>query len=97
MRVIIKKLRESARGRDCTLRLAGICNFDSETVVLAHLPCGMKGTGMKSPDNIAAFACSNCHDAIDGRSRNDVDGLDLIRALAETQAYWIEHGLMVVK
>ena len=47
MRVISQKLRDSARGQDCTLRLPGICNFDSATTVLAHLPCGQKGMGMK--------------------------------------------------
>lgn len=97
MRIQSKKLRDSARGRDCTLRLPGVCNFNPETTVLAHLPCGMKGVGMKSPDNMAVFACSSCHDAIDGRSRVDVDAFDLLRALAETQAYWLEKGLIVVK
>ena len=96
MTITSKKLRASARGRECSVRLPGVCNFNSETVVLAHLRCGMKGMGMKSPDNMAVFACSACHDAIDSRSRQHVDGHDLIRALAETQAAWIRDGLMVL-
>lgn len=29
-------LRKEARGRDCQVRLPGICNFNPETTVLAH-------------------------------------------------------------
>lgn len=98
MKVESKKLRASARGQDCTLRLPGVCNGNPETTVLAHLPCGKKGMGMKSPDNMACFACSACHDAIDGRRRDvEVEGADLLRALAETQEHWIGQGLMIIK
>ncbi len=97
MRVISQKLRDSARGQDCTLRLTGICNFDRETVVLAHLPCGLKGTGMKGPDNIAVFACSACHFYADGPDRWSIHARDYLRALAETQMCWIESGLMKIE
>lgn len=98
MRVISQKLRDSARGKDCTLRLFGVCNFNPETTVLAHLPCGHKGVGMKGPDHMAVFACSACHDVIDSRSRRyEVEPGDFLRALAETQMQWIESGLMTIK
>lgn len=98
MKVSSKKLRESARGMDCALRIPGACNHNPETTVLAHLPCGHKGVGMKSPDNMAVFACSSCHDALDGRRQDVViDWRDVLRALAETQLHWIEKGMMVVK
>jgi len=96
VRVISQKLRDSARGQDCTMRLAG-CNFDPATVVLAHLPCGNKGTGMKSPDVLGVFACSACHAEIDGPRRWDIPASDYLRALAETQLHWIETGLLTVK
>lgn len=99
MRVISQKLRDSARGQDCTLRLPGICNFDSSTTVLAHLPCGQKGMGMKGPDMIAVFACSACHDRLDARTSSApaVTGADMLRALAETQLKWLDMGLMTIK
>jgi hypothetical protein len=51
------------------VRLPGICNFNSETTVLAHIRLsGVSGMGMKSPDLIGAWACSACHDEIDGRT-----------------------------
>lgn len=94
-RVVSKKLRDSARDQTCTLRLQG-CGYDDGTVVLAHLPCGQKGMGMKGPDVIACFACDNCHSIIDGRKRGEYEAADLLRALAETQVHWIERGLLKV-
>lgn len=96
MRVESKKLRDSARGRSCTLRLPG-CGHEDGTVVLAHLPCGQKGMGMKSPDQMAVFACYSCHAQLDGASRWDIHARDYLRALAETQAAWIREGLMTIK
>jgi len=101
MKVVSQKLRDSARGKGCTLRLVGVCNHDPETTVLAHLPCGQKGMGMKGFDVIAVYACSSCHDVIDGRAKYvemiDIDARDLLRALAETQADWIQSRLMTIK
>lgn len=67
-------LRKEARGRGCMVRLEGICNHNSETVVLCHyrLP-GISGMGLKADDVIGSWACSACHDAIDRRSHTDLD------------------------
>lgn len=96
MKIVSKKLRDSARGQDCTLRLDG-CRHDSETVVLCHLPVGMKGIGMKSPDLFAAFGCDHCHAVIDHRAKGHYEDRDLLRALAETQMTWVRMGLLTVK
>lgn len=96
MRIISQKLRDSARGQACTLRLDG-CGYDNGTIVLAHLPCGQKGMGMKGPDMIACFACANCHGVIDSRVKGEFTGADLLRALAETQLIWINQGLLKVQ
>ncbi len=62
-------LRKAAKGRGCMVRIPGVCNFNSETVVLAHIRlAGVSGMGMKSPDLIGAWCCSACHDEIDGRT-----------------------------
>lgn len=62
-------LRKEAKGRGCMVRIPGVCNFNSETVVLAHIRiAGVSGMGMKSPDLCGAWACSACHDEIDGRT-----------------------------
>ena len=63
-------LRNEAKGRGCMVRLEGICNHNSETVVLAHIRLvGVSGIGMKSPDLLGAWCCSSCHDEVDGRTR----------------------------
>jgi hypothetical protein len=76
----MSKLRESARDEICMIRYPGICNFNSQTTVLAHLPDG-SGTGHmagKSNDLCSVYACSACHDVLDGRAlakdltRNDI-------------------------
>lgn len=95
-RIVSKKLRDSARGQPCTLRLPG-CGFDDGTVVLAHLPCGQKGMGMKGPDQIACFACDHCHSVLDGRRKGEITEGDMLRALAETQLIWLRDGLLTVK
>lgn len=61
-------LRKEAKGRECMIRIPGVCNGNPETTVLAHYRlAGISGMGMKSPDLIAAWACSSCHDAVDRR------------------------------
>ena len=62
------------------VRLPGICNFNSETVVLAHIRLqGVSGMGMKSPDLIGAWACSACHDELDGRTHKSGLSRDELR------------------
>ena len=103
---MLAKVRSSAltghaRGQPCALRLPGICNHLDATTVFAHLPGIGKGVGSKVSDLHGAFACSSCHDAIDGRAPlRDLSGaiiLDaMLRGLAETQARWVMAGLLVV-
>lgn len=62
------------------VRLVGICGFSSETVVLAHIRiAGVSGMGMKSPDLIGAWACSACHDELDGRTHKSGLSRDELR------------------
>ncbi|WP_368910205.1 DUF1364 domain-containing protein [Proteus penneri] len=66
-------LRKEARGRECQIRIPGVCNGNSETVVLAHYRMsGICGTGIKPNDIFGAWACSACHDESDRRT-NYVD------------------------
>lgn len=60
------KFTKSARNQDCQVRIEGVCNFDSATTVLAHLPGG--GWGAKSKDIHAAYCCSSCHSLLDGHA-----------------------------
>lgn len=61
-----KKITDSARGEECQVRLEGICNFNPETTVFAHIGGG--GMGYKSNDIHGAYCCSSCHSALDGHA-----------------------------
>jgi hypothetical protein len=96
--IVSKKLRDSARNQPCLVRLPGICNFNQETTVLAHLNGG--GTGAKKSDlTAAAFACSSCHDELDRRTRHmdaDLVELEHRRGVERTQEYWVQNGFIKV-
>lgn len=80
----MSKITQSARGEPCQIRLAGICNHNPETVVLAHYRlAGTCGMGIKPSDLLGAFACSACHDAVDERVRTDLTHDELRAAHAE--------------
>ena len=95
-----QKLRDSARGEDCTLQIHPYCNGNPETTVLCHLPSG-SGMGQKSPDWFAAYGCSNCHDIIDGRRDivssvlYDIEGIKN-DALFRTWNRMIDKGLIKI-
>ena len=96
-------IRNAARGEACTLQIAGICNHDAETTVLAHLRIfGGGGIGLKPSDLCAAFACSRCHDYIDGRYRPlagqvvDIDWY-IARAIWRTHERLVALGVLTVK
>lgn len=95
-----KKITDSAKGEDCTLRIPGICNGNPETTVFAHLP-GNKGTGTKNHDIFGVYACSDCHDWLDGRSDKYAVAMltrekEYLRALQETQIKLYQKGLLKV-
>jgi hypothetical protein len=96
--LVSKKLRNSARGQDCQVRIPGICNFNPETTILAHV--GKSGIGQKPNDYEATFCCSSCHDAIDYRVKTDFtrDELENMAndGMRRTWAIWVQSGLIKV-
>jgi hypothetical protein len=62
--------RRAAKGTDCVVNVAGVCNYSTETTVLAHLRwLANCGTGIKPSDSCAVRSCSCCHDWLDGRTK----------------------------
>lgn len=92
------KLRASARGELCCVRLPGVCDGGGETTVLAHLPMPGLPSGSKVSDVVATFACAGCHREIDTGARADWPDRehDLRRAQSLTLTRWIELGLVRV-
>lgn len=81
-------------------RFFGICNFDPQTTVLAHIRrANVAGMGQKPPDLCAVFACSDCHSEIDRRTHNrrldEIEG-DLLDALLRQLAWYDKHEILIV-
>jgi hypothetical protein len=88
----VARLRAEARDRDCEIRLPGICNFNPETTVLAHLRLiGISGFGRKAPDELGAFACSSCHSWVDSH-HDDATKIAFYEGIFRTQAILISEG-----
>jgi len=92
-------LRKEAKGRNCMVRLPGICNFNNETTVLAHLRMsGISGMGLKADDALGAWACSACHSTIDGHTKTDMTREELrlahLEGMARTIAVLRKEGLL---
>ncbi|MEH3413979.1 DUF1364 domain-containing protein [Phytobacter diazotrophicus] len=89
-------LCKAARGRECQVRIPGVCNGNDETCVLAHIRLtGLCGTGIKPPDLIATIACSACHDEIDRRTRlvdAEYAHVCALEGMARTQVIWLKEG-----
>jgi hypothetical protein len=62
-----KAIRRAAAGQRCTLNLPNICNYDADTVVLAHITDESFGRGQKADDTSGMFCCAACHSAYDLR------------------------------
>ena len=92
-------IRQSAKGQPCQVRVPFICNVDSSTTVLAHL--NGAGLALKAHDHEAAYACSACHEWLDGgyvktHSRAERD-LYHLEGVINTQRLLVEQGYKFVK
>lgn len=91
------KITRSARGEQCQVRLIGICNGNPETVVWAHAngSAAGKGIGMKAPDYLGAYCCSNCHDVYDRRV--PYDGSRTAVELCFAEGVWRSQRMLEAK
>lgn len=67
-----KKLRDSARDKECTMA-SPWCNGDRSTVVWCHSNHSEhgKGMGVKAHDIFGFFGCSGCHAWYDTASKQE--------------------------
>lgn len=91
------KIRKSARGKDCQIRIPGYCRFDRDTVVAAHL--NGYGIGGKHSDLFTARCCSICHDILDGRNRQHPFTQEQLmvffyEGMIRTQQQYLDEGLV---
>jgi len=96
-----KKIRASARGEDCQVRIPSICNFNPETTILAHVGSN-KVMGGKCSDLESTYCCSQCHAAIDGQMMATSWGAIELKLWAKegaerTREILVSKGLITVK
>lgn len=94
-------IRASARGEDCTFQIVGVCNQQTDTTVLCHLPDESHGMSRKADDLSSAYGCSACHDVIDGRVKHDWQPGEkdfyMRRAQSRTWRRLREKGIFTIK
>jgi hypothetical protein len=102
MKMTSKHVQDAARDEECTLNIAGVCNYDPATSVMAHLPDESNGMGTKSFFLSVAISCSACHDAIDRRTlapaMTELDrAFYMRRAQTRTWRRLVEKGIVTIK
>lgn len=67
----MSKLRESALGEECLVRIPTVCKFQPEYTILSHYPgmAGGRGRSIKSVDLASAYCCTACDAVIDRQAK----------------------------
>lgn len=101
-RIASKKYLAGSRGAPCSLRIAGVCRDERETVVPCHLRDRHTGRSIKASDLSVADGCHRCHEVLDRRASmpsgaliSDEEWLFYaLRGLQETLERRVEIGLL---
>jgi hypothetical protein len=64
-----QKIRDSARGEECLMRLPGVCLNNPEATIWSHYrgSAGGKAGALKSDDLCGCYACTACDAVYDGQ------------------------------
>lgn len=98
---VSKPIRQAARDAICQLAIPGVCTGETLTVVGCHLRMfGLAGMAQKPDDLFLVDGCSNCHAALDDRSRWAALGIgydDILLALIRSQQSRRAAGLITLE
>lgn len=93
-------LRKVVCGRECQVRIFGVCNGNFEMSVLVYIwLVGLCGIGIKSLDLIVIIVCFVCYDEIDCRMYFvDVGYVKecVLEGMARMQVIWLKEGVIKV-
>ena len=64
-----QRIRDSAKGEECTVRIVGACTHDPAHTIWSHAPlqAAGKGRGLKSICLAGAYCCTSCDAVVDGQ------------------------------
>ncbi len=93
------RIRRSAKGKPCLLRIPLVCQNRTETTIHAHVRlAGSGGVGSKPVDYAGIRACFECHEWLDRRNRGiDVEefaDLFVLEGLLRTLAALEDEGVI---
>ncbi|NUY33274.1 DUF1364 domain-containing protein [Paraburkholderia sp. JPY303] len=97
-----QKIRDSARGKECLMKLPGCCG-GTESTIWSHYrgEAGGKGMSLKADDLCGAYACTHCDAIYDGQKMipNGIERVDVWLAWhnAHIQSIVILHADGVLK
>ena len=92
-----KKLLAAARDKECTMNVADVCNYNTETTVAAHINIEGGTMGGKTDDFMVVDCCSDCHAWLDQHKGTEEDRLHYTRrALGRTWKRRIEEGVIKI-
>jgi len=90
-------LRKYAAGKPCMIRIPGVCNRNPETTVLAHFRMtSLSGLGLKAPDCMGSWACSECHLYVDTHHDSETQ-LAFAKGVFRTQYRLHSEGVLDVR
>ena len=72
----MSKITKSAKGKDCQVRIIGVCSFDPAQTIWSHVRFSAAGRGraIKAVDICGAYACTSCDAVYDGQAKRP-DGM----------------------
>ena len=102
MAIQSKKIRQSAKGEECTLMFHPYSCTEPETTVFCHMPSPDNGVGLKaSHDFWGAYGCAACHRLLDNVEKHGLDPVEFEkckqRGIYRTQKKLIEKGLLTYR
>lgn len=64
-----QRIRDSANGEACQVRIVGVCTHDPAQTIWSHAPlqAAGKGRSLKAVDLAGAYCCTACDAAVDGQ------------------------------
>lgn len=91
--IVSQKIRNAARGEQCTLNAPG-CDMSTNTTVFCHLNESFAGKGLKvkASDPFGFFGCHSCHTLYDSGKLGEYTHWYLLRAVVRTWRRLIDKG-----
>lgn len=98
----MSRIRKSAQGEDCLVRIIGVCSFDPAKTIWSHAPfaSGGKGRSLKAHDLCGAYCCTACDAVLDrqaplppGQTREQIE-LDWFHGHLRSLVRLAEKGLV---